>query len=274
MKAKQLFFGLALMAGSLVGCNDDDNTYTPSQQVLNTFENMYPNATKIDWEQKLDYSVADFRENGREVEVWIDATGTWVMTETDLLYEDLPAAVKSGFEASEYASWKRDDVDKLERLNMDVVYVIEVEQSGKDLDLYFDEEGTLLKTVEDDPTHTPSTLPESVKNFIADNYPGSTIKEVEYIRGNWEVDIRHNNLSKEVLFDGEYNWISTSWDVRQNEVPAVVLNTIQTRYSDYKIDDIEFEERATNVNVYVFELEKSGSPDIYVTVDTEGNIVE
>ena len=37
------------------------------------------------------------------------------MTETDIPYNALPQAVKMSFENSEYASWKRDDIDKLER---------------------------------------------------------------------------------------------------------------------------------------------------------------
>ena len=37
------------------------------------------------------------------------------MTETDVPFSALPQVIKDAFAASAYASWKIDDVDKLER---------------------------------------------------------------------------------------------------------------------------------------------------------------
>ena len=274
MRTKELLIGLALLAGGFTSCdNNDDNNYIPEQQILTTFENKYPNATKVEWEKKLQYHVADFRENGREVEVWIDNTGNWVMTEIDILFESLPEIVQSNFHSSEYASWKLEDVDKLERNEMATVYVIEVEKGKEDLNLYYDEEGTLLKIVSDDKAHTPSTLPESIKNFISEKYAGATLTDIDYEHNRWEIDIRHENRSKELLFDNENNWISTSWDVQKKDVPSSILSIIQNQYGEYTIDEIDYQEQATNLNVYIFELEK-GAQELYITIDTEGNIVQ
>ena len=42
------------------------------------------------------------------------------MTETDIVYDDLPLIVKQGFEGlTQYEGWKRDDVDMLERKGME-----------------------------------------------------------------------------------------------------------------------------------------------------------
>ena len=43
------------------------------------------------------------------------------MTETDIPYQSLPEAVRTSFEASQYANWKIEDVDKVERLNTETV---------------------------------------------------------------------------------------------------------------------------------------------------------
>ena len=46
--------------------------------------------------------------------------------------------------------------------------------------------------------------------FIQKNYPNARIIEIEQEKGMIEVDIIHENQSKEVLFNTSYEWISTS----------------------------------------------------------------
>ena len=78
-----------------------------------------------------------------------------------------------------------------------------------------------------------------MKTFIDGKYAGARIVEVdvEDDKNDWdfgftEVDIIHfdsglnRNVSKEVLFDKDGEWYSTSWEVRRNELPAAVTNTI------------------------------------------------
>lgn len=95
------------------------------------------------------------------------------MTETDLPYQALPAAVKSAFESSEYAKWKVDDVDMLERPDMEKVYVIEVESGKQEFDLYYSEEGILVKSVadtdNDSENYLPAEIPATIETFIKSN---------------------------------------------------------------------------------------------------------
>ena len=163
----------------------------------------------------------------------------------------------------------------LERVEMEPVYVIEVEQGKQEFDLYYAADGTLVKAVEDtdnDDEHRPASVPEVLKTIIDTRYPGAVILDMDIEKGITEIDIRHNNKSKEVHFNSQNEWLYTSWDVREAEVPANVMKTIKDNYDNsYKIDDIEYEERP-NGDVYVFELEKNDK-DTLVIVDTEGNIV-
>lgn len=71
------------------------------------------------------------------------------MIEIDFFYQVLLVVVKSVFESSEYVKWKVDDVDMLECLDMEKVYVIEVEFGKQEFDLYYLEEGILVKSVVD-----------------------------------------------------------------------------------------------------------------------------
>ena len=274
MKTKQLFIGLSLLIGGFTSCdNNDDNNYIPEQQILVAFESKYPNAKKVEWDKKFQYHVADFYENGREVEVWLDNMGNWVMTEINILFNSLPESVKSSFHSSEYASWKLEDVVKLEKNEMASVYIIEVERGKEDLNLYYDEEGTLIKVVLDDGEYLPSALPESIKNFVSEKYVGAILMFVDNEHDCWKIDIRHENRSKELSFDKENNWLSTSWEIQRKDVPVPIMEVILNQFSDYKIDDIDYKERATNLDVYIFELEK-GTQELYVVIDIEGNIVQ
>ncbi|MBC5620403.1 MULTISPECIES: PepSY-like domain-containing protein [Butyricimonas] len=281
MRTKNFLFTALLLSGfAFTSCDDNDDNYTPDGKIQEAFITKYPNAQRVEWEKKYDHYVADFYLEGIEREAWINAQGEWVMTESDIRYTDLPAEVQSAFQASEYKDWKIDDVDMLERVEMEPVYVIEVEQGKQEFDLYYAADGTLLKAVEDmdnNNEHHPTTVPEALKTAIDNRYPGAVILDIDVEKGITEIDIRHEGKSKEVHFNAQNEWLYTSWDVRQSEVPTEVMTTINNAISQnhkgYKIDDIEYEERP-NGDVYVFELEKENDRDIYVTVDMEGNIVK
>ena len=70
--------------------------------------------------------MADFYDNNIEKEAWFNTKGEWVMTESDILFENLPKAIQTAFGESEYKDWRVDDVDMLERVEMETMYVIEV----------------------------------------------------------------------------------------------------------------------------------------------------
>ena len=69
------------------------------------------------------------------------------MTELDfgVNLQLLPEAVRNVFQNGQYASWRVDDIDKYERTDR-TFYLIEIETKGQqDRDLFFGEDGTLLK---------------------------------------------------------------------------------------------------------------------------------
>lgn len=137
----------------LSSCDNDDDL--PSSKVPETvktvFDAMFPTVNRVEWEKKSGYYVADFHDNGVEMDAWFNSDAVWCMTETDLRtnLNELPGLVQNAFQTSEYADWRVDDIDKFER-PAGVFYLIEVEKSGQqDRDLFYDEDGTLLKNVVD-----------------------------------------------------------------------------------------------------------------------------
>lgn len=300
MKLKIFSLLLALGAAwSLQSCdNNDDESIKVPAQLQNAFSEKYPNVANVRWESKAGYYVADFRD-GYEASAWFAPNGEWQMTETDVPFDALPQAVKTEFGKSEYKSdpgWNVDDVDKLERKGLETVYVIEVERQNEERDLYYSEEGVLIKTVVDvddrDDQYLPeqnAQLTESMKTFINTQYPGYRLMGVDIeddgaYRGFTEVDIIHfdtelsRNVSKEILFDKAGAWHSTSWDVRRNELPRDVEITLSaqiTANSGYHFDDAErIEEAAGNAKYYRIELEKDNSQDIILKISDDGTLLQ
>ena len=275
MKVKLSILALALCSlFAFTSCDDDDNNYLPDQTVTKAFDEKYPGVGKVEWETKSGYEVADlpsclycqtrlrhhFRSNGNR------------LPHNHFLF---PENVRTELKKSIYADWKYTDYDKLERSNAATVYVIEAEQGEKEVDLYYTEDGVLIKVVNDSENdHNdfyPVVIPQAISDAINEMYPGATVLEFDQEKNGFEVDILHNNIYKDVYFNTENQWVSTEWDITKDQVPAIVMNALQaSEYKNYTIDDIDLIEKPEGT-FYVFDLEQ-GDNDVEVTFDSEGNI--
>lgn len=273
MKTRMTIFTSLLLAGfAFTSCDDDNDNYTPGEEIVNVLYEKYPNAQRVDWELQRDHYVADFRDNNIEKEAWFNTKGEWVMTESDIPFEDLPQAIQTAFGESEYKDWRVDDVDMLERVEMETMYVIEVEKGKQEFDLFYAEDGILIKAIEDlDNNYQPNTVPEVLKNFINNKYPQATIVDIEIEKGITEIDILHENKAKELHFNSANEWLYTTWEVKEREIQEIADN-VKAANPGFHVDDIDYKESADNSKVYIFELEQ-GNHEKYVTVDMEGNIV-
>ena len=287
MKARITFLSMLAMAGmAMTSCDDDDDDrWQPDVQVVSALEEKYPGVSRAEWDVQTDgtgrYNVADFWYDGVECEAWFDNNGEWFMTESDIPYERLPQAVRMAHEGGEYADWRVDDVDMLERRDLETLYVIEVEKNGyPDTDLYYAGNGDLIKTVEDrdDNNHNYSpSAPTDLTGKVAEMYPGAKILDYEWEDGGYEIDIRHDGLSKEVRFDGQGNWTHTSWEYRRvTDVPELAVQNAINNYeaaNNCWVDDIDFYEYANGTKKYVVEFEDRSDRDIHVVFDMEGNAI-
>ena len=116
-------------------------------------------------------------------------------------------------------------------------------------------------------------LSEQCSKFLNERYANARILDVDYDDGMVEVEIRHDKKDKEVLFTNSCEWVSTSWDVAQRNVPAVVMQALQKKYPNARIDDIDFIEMPQG-SYYRFEIERRGQQDEYVYITTQGVITE
>jgi len=274
MKTKLFLLALAASGVILTGCEKDDDGIRVESEIENAFQTRYPDATRVEWEKKSGYYVAEFRRNNAEAEAWYSAQAIWYMTETDVLYQDLPQAIKNTHAAGEYADWRIDDIDMLECLDMETVYIIEVEQGNTEYDLYYSPDGVFIKAILDGNSsgHQPPTILASIKEYVAAKYPQARIVDVDTEHNKIEVDIVDGQTPRELTFTTAGEWVSTKTEVRKADVPQVVLNTLAaSEYASWHIDDIDHFNTPTG-EYYRFELE-SGNQEIYLKIDPAGNIV-
>lgn len=153
MKKNLLLMMCLVSTMVMIGCDKDDDIHVSKvpEAVVETFQAKFPNAEFVEWETYKDYYIADFWLSGADTQVWISKNAIWRMTETDLGVNlaKLPSAVQTAFQSSKYADWRVDDLDKYERPDR-TFYLIEIEKKGeRDRDLYYAEDGTLLKDEQD-----------------------------------------------------------------------------------------------------------------------------
>ncbi len=278
MKTKFVVMVCALCGLFFMSCdNDDDDIKLTNDAVKSTFDSKYPSATKVSWEMKGGYYVADFNFNKKEASSWLDQQGVWLMTETDSRYEDLPEVIKNAFKASEYGEWHVDDIDMLERPDMETMYILEVEKGNQEYDLYYSPEGILIKAIidtddgDDQENYLPTALSERIKSFLQSKYPQARIIETEREKGFVEVDIIDGKTHREVVFTTEGEWISTKTEISKTSVPQNVMNALQaSEYGNYSIDDIYLIDTPES-SYYYFELE-SGLKDIDIKITENGDI--
>ena len=145
-----LFLFTLLKTITLGGCEK----YDAPSSVRNTFKEQYPTAVDVEWERKHGYAVVDFYLPGSgECEAWYKTSGTWVMTAYDMLYNNLPQAVRTAFESAYGTNTPVDDVERVERSKGETIYLIETTAvvNGYLTDIFLDytADGTLVRTTVD-----------------------------------------------------------------------------------------------------------------------------
>lgn len=278
---KNVFILAALSLCLFQSCDNDDNEPVPGYVNAVTkaaFDEKYPSAKDVEWETRNDYIIVDFKQDKIEKEAWFDNNGGWYMTETDIPFAQLPEAVKTAFQQSEYAAWKVDDVDMIERKDAETVYVLEVEQGNNDVDLYYSPDGILVKTVVDTDADDgyegfiPSQPSSSVDAYLKEHYPAARIVDIDRENGMTEVEILDGMVYRELLFDNGGAWVQTKTELRTSALPEVVAATIRaSQYASYRIDDVDFIQTPAG-EWYLVELE-SGNREVKLRIDAAGTIL-
>lgn len=114
--------------------------------VTEGFKNKYPNASNVEWKDKLTNFQATFDLDNEKYEARFNKKGEWQDTENEIEDNDLPQVVTDGLKKSKYADWEIEHMHKIELPNDKIQYRIEVSKSDlQKKNLLFNSEGRLLK---------------------------------------------------------------------------------------------------------------------------------
>ncbi len=132
--------------GNNPGTNPGTGGYGPSAilpAVKDFIAQKYPGARIIDVEIEYNTIEIDIVDGRIPREVIFSRDGEWLRTETELRRSDLPAVVLNALAASQYASWRIDDISCLETPAGDY-YLLEVESGNRESRVKIDTNGTIV----------------------------------------------------------------------------------------------------------------------------------
>ena len=286
------------LLGTLAACSDDDKlssnlppgTSEVPENILSQFNTDYPDAQDVTWTQDGEYYTASFSEDGStRNQAWYEQDGRWGMTQYGIPFDRLPAAVAEAFAATEYgqsgSDWRVDrEVDVLERRDgTETLYIIEVERGETEVDLYYTEDGILVKEIvdaapdKDYGEYLPQSPDGTLQSWLEQRFPGYRLVDLDAENGGLEVEFIYERRKYEAFFtrSGEWLYYKTDLSYRSEQIPAAVKATVEA--SDLMqqgawVDDVEMyvvNADGTETIYYCFELETRFDDDhkLYVRAD-------
>lgn len=278
MNAKITFFtvftGFLLL---LAGCHKDDDIpggIEPTEPIIKAFDEKYPYGKDAQWKIAHNFYVVEFNNPLISTVAWFTETGTWMMDETDLPIREIPSPITSAIQQSKYASWTMEEADILNRRGMAYIYKVEVKKEKKETDLYYSQCGNLIKTVEEAAHYEdePIFIPEKVTHLMESTFSNAALLYMEENPTGVTLYLLEGTTYKIAELSKQYTWKSTTWEVKEQEVPALILEKF--RASAYGNDPIRSIWELENIDgdFHLFHVLHNGQ-ETTVKLNVFGNIV-
>ena len=113
------------------------------ETLKNFIAGKYPNARIMDVDQERDRIEIDIIDGRTSREVVFSLSGEWSYTKTEVRRADVPSVVLNTLAASEYNSWKIDDIDHFETPSGHY-YLFELESGNREINLKIGTDGQIL----------------------------------------------------------------------------------------------------------------------------------
>jgi protoheme ferro-lyase len=128
----------------LLGLTFTAHSQEVPQKVSDSFSKKYPDAKSVKWEEesKNEWEV-EFTLNSKKYTADFTDDGKWIETEQRILPNDLPKHIKSVI-VTDYNGYKIDHAEIIENIDFKG-YEVEIENSSRTINLFFDGTGKLIK---------------------------------------------------------------------------------------------------------------------------------
>ena len=134
---------LILLMSSAIWISCSQETDVPAS-VISTFNNQYPDATEVEWEQDNDGFEVEFEVNEIEREITYDRMGNIVESSIEVSENELPANTIAYLNQN-YPGYRVDDADEETNGDGIAVFEVEIEHENKEIELLFDIEGNFIE---------------------------------------------------------------------------------------------------------------------------------
>lgn len=115
-----------------------------------------------------------------------------------------------------------------------------------------------------------SRMPDAVEEAFRSSFAGATNIDWERERDMYEIEFEMDRAEHKILFDESGNIVEHKAEIASSDLPAEVMNTINTQYKEKQIDEIEKIEKDGRV-VYQVEFERFMFDD-KVIIGSDGKI--
>lgn len=275
---------LALNAAGEIISGEQNHPNQIPQAVLAAFDAKYPSALHVEWEKGISYYKAEFIFNGNEVDALFALDGTWQRSETELTANQLPQTIKN-YIATNYPTNRVDDCDLIETTETKY-YVVELD-GANDADIYlkFNADGQIEQAQgqggnqnqgggqsQGGAQNSKNQIPDAVRTAFTAQYPTAIEVEWEIKGGKYNVEFRLGANEVEAWYNTDGGWIRSETELYASQLPQAVSAYVVSNYPSFQIDDCSFVEMPSG-SFYLIELEKKGSPDVYLKLSANGEVM-
>jgi hypothetical protein len=223
----------------------DPSAISPNEKVLRSFDIKFPNAKDITWRVDDSYYVADFTEYSSATNAWFGLDGEWVSSKSSLSSSELSKEIHESFRNSVHSGNRLISRHRLERKGLGDVYMLETNNGAHNINVYYTEYGDFIKTVKNygDYIDRPVEVSEEVNNVVASRFTAAKILDMWEDSLSLKVGVMENNTYKVAILTPECDWASTIWEVKEADIPTVVLNGFKTSpYGSTELNSIRIME--------------------------------
>ncbi|MBQ7664464.1 MAG: PepSY-like domain-containing protein [Bacteroidaceae bacterium] len=111
----------------------------------------------------------------------------------------------------------------------------------------------------------------AVATFQA-KYPTCKVAKWEWESGYLKAEFIKDSREAEAYFNTDGTWVKTVTELLPIDLPQAAIDYINTNYPDRRTRDVDLVETPGN-SMYLVELEKSKTADIYLRFATDGTLL-